>query len=70
MLCNDSENVAHLGCYVMTVHTSVLHNTLRDFFLWDFFFFQDVFYGTFIILMVFCPHWDSKVPFPFNGTAP
>jgi len=52
MLCNDREytcvllnDSTHVGCCVMTVHTSVLLNTSRDFFfLRDFFFFQRVFF--------------------------
>ena len=37
----------------MTAHTSVLHNTLKDFFLRSFFFFQGVYFqGIFIYILI------------------
>ena len=45
------------GCYVMTVHTLVLHNILGDFFfLRDFFFPSGIFFlENLHILMIFVP---------------
>ena len=52
MLHNDS---THIGCYAMMVHTSMLHNAVRDFFFRISFSFKVFFTGNLSVQIICVP---------------